>query len=209
MRVEEGDPQEIPAPAPGPPGEPPGREPPEHGPPPGDAAGMDVGARKRIFDFVSSSPGCHLRELQRRLGIPLGTLEYHLKYLVDREYLSIRDEGGYKRYYPVGTMRSVDKNILSLLRQDIPRRLVMHLLLHPDSKFGDLAERFDVAPSTLSFHVTKLLKAGIVSKTRLGRETTYKVENEHAVAMVLIAHRRSFLDVLVDSFVGTWTDLHP
>jgi len=48
-----------------------------------------------------------------------------------------------------------------------------------------------------------------VSKTRIGRETTYKVENEHEVARVLIAHRRSFLDVLVDSFVGTWTDLHP
>jgi len=197
------------APAPGPPGEQRDHEPAEHGPPAEGAPGLDVGARKRIFDFVSSSPGCHLRELQRRLGIPLGTLEYHLKYLVDREYLSIRDEGGYKRYYPVGTMRSVDKNILSLLRQDIPRRLVMHLLLHPNSKFGDLAERFDVAPSTLSFHVTKLLKAGIVSKTRQGRETTYKVENEHEVAMVLIAHRRSFLDVLVDSFVGTWTDLHP
>jgi DNA-binding transcriptional ArsR family regulator len=209
MRVEEEHPQGSPAPGPGPPVDAPESERPEPGPPPEGAAGMDVGARKHIYDFVSSSPGCHLRELQRRLGIPLGTLEYHLKYLVDREYLSIRDEGGYKRYYPVGTMRSVDKNILSLLRQDIPRRLVMHLLLHPNSKFGDLAERFDVAPSTLSFHVTKLLKAGIVSKTRQGRETTYKVENEHEVAMVLIAHRRSFLDVLVDSFVGTWTDLHP
>jgi len=185
------------------------RERPGPGPPPEGARGMDVGARKRIYDFVTSSPGCHLRELQRRLDIPLGTLEYHLKYLVDREYLSMRDEGGYKRYYPVGTMRSVDKQILSVLRQDIPRRLVMHLLLHPDCRFGDLAQRFDVAPSTLSFHVSKLLKAGIVSKTRQGRETTYKVENEHEVAMVLIAHRRSFLDVLVDSFVGTWTDLHP
>jgi len=173
------------------------------------AKGMDVGARKKIYDFVKLSPGCHLRELQRRLEIPLGTLEYHLKYLVDNEYLSIREEGGYKRYYPVGTMRSVDKAILSLLRQDIPRRLVMHLLLHPSSKFGDIASKFDVAPSTLSFHITKLLKGGIVSKTRMGRETTYKVENEHEVTRVLIAHRRSFLDVLVDSFVSTWTDLHP
>jgi predicted transcriptional regulator len=171
--------------------------------------GMDVGARKRIYDFVCASPGCHLREIQRRLEVPLGTLEYHLNYLVERELVSIRDEGGYKRYYPVGMMRSVDRNILSLLRQDIPRRLVMHLLLHPDSKFGDLARKFEVAPSTLSFHVTKLVKAQIVSKTRAGRETTYKVNNEHEVAMVLIAHRRSFLDVLVDSFVGTWTDLHP
>ena len=207
--MEEDSPVEIETPAGGPPASPPESEPPEHGPPPNDSKGMDVGARKRIYDFVSSSPGCHLRELQRRLEVPLGTLEYHLKYLVDHEYLSIRDEGGYKRYYPVGKMRSADKNILSLLRQDIPRRLVMHLLLHPDSKFGDLAQKFDVAPSTLSFHVSKLLKAGIVSKTSLGRETTYKVENEHEVAMVLIAHRRSFLDVLVDSFVGTWTDLHP
>jgi predicted transcriptional regulator len=204
--------------------EPPEGEPEARGPPEGVPArrpgepeghpeqpvkGMDVGARKRIYDFVCASPGCHLREIQRRLEVPLGTLEYHLNYLVERELLSIRDEGGYKRYYPVGMMRSVDRNILSLLRQDIPRRLMMHLLLHPGSKFGQLAQRFDVAPSTLSFHIAKLLKAGMVSKTRTGRETTYKVENEHEVAMVLIAHRRSFLDVLVDSFVGTWTDLHP
>lgn len=188
----------------------PQREPPEpERPAEREVKGMDVGARKRIYDFVCASPGCHLREIQRRLEVPLGTLEYHLNYLVEHELVSIRDEGGYKRYYPVGMMRSIDKSILSLLRQDIPRRLVMHLLLHPDSKFGDLAQKFDVAPSTLSFHVAKLVKAGIVSKTRSGRETTYKVENEHEVAMVLIAHRRSFLDVLVDSFVGTWTDLHP
>jgi predicted transcriptional regulator len=171
--------------------------------------GMDVGARKRIYDFVCASAGCHLREIQRRLDIPLGTLEYHLNYLVEHGLVSIRDEGGYKRYYPVGMMRSVDRNILSLLRQDIPRRLVMYLLLHPGSKFGDIAEKFEVAPSTLSFHITKLVRAGMVSKIRSGRETTYKVENEHECAMVLIAHRRSFLDVLVDSFVGTWTDLHP
>jgi predicted transcriptional regulator len=196
--------------APPPPAGLPGREPTESdGQPQREFKGMDVGARKRIYDFVCASPGCHLREIQRRLGIPLGTLEYHLNYLVEHELVSIRDEGGYKRYYPVGMMRSVDRNILSLLRQDIPRRLVMYLLLHPDSKFGDLARKFEVAPSTLSFHVAKLVKAQIVSKTRTGRETTYKVNNEHEVAMVLIAHRRSFLDVLVDSFVGTWTDLHP
>ena len=174
-----------------------------------DVKGMYVGARKCIYDFVCSSPGCHLREIQRRLEIPLGTLEYHLDYLVEHELVSIREEGGYKRYYPVGMMRSVDKNILSLLRQDIPRRLVMHLLLNPDCRFGDLAREFDVAPSTLSFHVAKLVKGGIVTKRRTGRETTYRVENEHEVAMVLIAHRRSFLDALVDAFVGTWTDLHP
>lgn len=178
-------------------------------PPEGLTRGMDVGARKRIYDFLLSSPGCHLREIQRRLGIPLGTLEYHLKYLVEHEYISVKEEGGYKRYYPVGTMRSVDRNLLSLLRQDIPRRLVMYLLLHPGSKFGDLAAKFDIAPSTLSFHLSKLLRAGVVSRTKSGRESIYKVEREHEVAMVLIAHRRSFLDTLVDSFVSTWTDLHP
>ena len=187
-------------------------QPPASGPPPPPeqlSRGMDVGARKRIYDFILSSPGCHLREIQRRLGIPLGTLEYHLKYLVDREFVNVREEGGYKRYYPVGTMRTVDKSILSILRQDIPRRLVMHLLLHPNSRFGELAAEFDIAPSTLSFHLSKLLRAGIVTRTRSGRESIYRVEREHEVAMVLIAHRRSFLDALVDSFVGTWTDLHP
>jgi predicted transcriptional regulator len=36
--------------------------------------------RREIYNFVKENPGLHMRELQRKLEIPLSTLEYHLDY---------------------------------------------------------------------------------------------------------------------------------
>ncbi len=46
---------------------------------------LELEARRTIYEFVVSSPGTHLREIQRQIDLPLGTVEYHLKYLVDKE----------------------------------------------------------------------------------------------------------------------------
>jgi len=170
---------------------------------------MEIEARKRVYDIIFENPGLHLREIQKRLNIPLGTVEYHLKYLEDNELVIVKEMGGYKRYYPKGVMGSDVRNILSLLRQEVPRNIVIFLLNHPNASFGEVAKAFDVAPSTLSFHMKKLLKDGIIDRTKHGRTSTFTVVEVDKVANVLIAHRRSFLDGLVDSFVRTWTELHP
>ena len=155
---------------------------------------LELEARKTIYDFVVSSPGTHLREIQRQIDLPLGTVEYHLKYLVDKEMLVEKSDGNYKRYYPVGIYGSVDKNLLSLLRQEIPRRVVMKLLLNPGINFKVLSEGFPVSASTLSYHLSKR------------RESLFYVNNQEEVAKVLLTHRKSFLDGLVESFANLWEE---
>jgi len=170
---------------------------------------FELEARKKVFDIISEAPGLHLREVQKRLNIPLGTVEYHLNYLQDNEMVIVKEEGGYKRYYPKRAMGSEDRKYLSLLRQAIPRRIVLFLMHKPGATFGDIAQGLEMPPSSLAFHVKKLVVAEVLDRVKKGRVSYFKVKDPERTAKILIAHKRSFLDELVDRFVSTWTEYHP
>lgn len=170
---------------------------------------FELEARKKVFDIISEAPGLHLREIQKRLDIPLGTVEYHLNYFADNEMVIVKEEGGYKRYYPKKAMGSEDRKYLSLLRQVIPRRIVLFLMHKPGATFGDIAEGLQMPPSSLAFHVKKLVIAEVIDRVKKGRVSFFKVKDPERTAKILIAHKRSFLDEVVDRFVTTWTEYHP
>ena len=170
---------------------------------------FELETRKNIFDMIAENPGLHLREIQKRLNIPLGTVEYHLNYFEDNEVVLVKEERGYKRYFPKKVMGSEDRNYLALLREVIPRRVVLHLMKNPGATFGDLAQALDMPPSSLAFHVKKLVTAQVLDRVKKGRVSYFKVKEPERVAKILIAHKRSFLDELVDRFVSTWTEYHP
>ncbi len=169
---------------------------------------LDLDTRKRIFDFLNASPGTHFRELERRLSLPTGVIAYHLKYLEDAEMIVGKIEGRYKRYYIIGKMGSKDKKLMSILRQEIPRRILMHLIMNPGSTHKNLKTLFTISPSTLSFHIKKLLDMGAIRKVKEGREHKYFVENEEEIAKSLISYKKSFLDNLVDNFTNTWMEMN-
>ena len=169
---------------------------------------LDLDTRKRIFDYINASPGTHFRELERRLSLPTGVIAYHVKYLEDAEMIVGKIEGRYKRYYVVGKMGSKDKLLMSVLRQEIPRRILMHLIMNPGSTHKELKQLFTISPSTLSFHIKKLVDVNASRKEKDGREHKYFVENEEEIAKALISYKKSFLDSVVDSFTNTWMEMN-
>ncbi len=179
------------------------RAPPKRGLPPTRST------RQVIFEFVRDAPGTHLRGVQQALGIPLGTVEYHLRELVRLELVTEREDGIYRRYYVAGQLGGVDRELVGALRQEIPRRIVMHLLLNPGLNFGQVREAFEISGSTLHYHLKKLEKRGILARRREGRETYFTVLNEREVAKVLLAHKKSFGDDLLDAWAATWDQIRP
>ena len=165
---------------------------------------LDLECRKRIFEFVSEHPGVHFRELQRQLDIPVGALDYHLKYLEKHEVLVSRPEGHYTRYYARDRFDPASKAALSFLRQDLPRGIMLFLLQNPKATHGGILERFTVTGATLSYHLKRMCQQGVLAVFRDGRESTYEVVEPDKVADLLITFRRSFLDELVESFVAAW-----
>jgi ArsR family transcriptional regulator, arsenate/arsenite/antimonite-responsive transcriptional repressor len=70
-------------------------------------------------------------------------------------------------------------------------RIQLYRLLVPQGargmSAGNIAERLGVAPSSLSFHLTNLVDAGLITQKRAGRQLIY------AVAPATIGELRKYL----------------
>jgi DNA-binding transcriptional ArsR family regulator len=168
---------------------------------------LELETRRRIYQHLQKFPGAHMREIGRDLEIPMGTLEYHLHYLVKADLLTTRQDARYTRYFPSGELSRREKDVLAVLRQKVPRQIAAFLLLEPGASHGQILTRFTLSASTLSFHLKKLVTTGIVSQEKSGRENLYRVLEPDLVAKVLVQHRASFFDDVIDRFADVWLGL--
>jgi predicted transcriptional regulator len=167
---------------------------------------LELASRKKIFECVRGSPGIHFREIQRRTSLPIGVLEYHLNYLVHRSLLTLDKQESFSRYFPSGQVSADKQRILSALRQEIPRGIILYLMGHPGATHGEVLENFSISGGTLSYHVKKLVARGVVKLDKVGRESRLTVIDPDKVADLLIVYRRTFLDKLVDDFVAMYIE---
>lgn len=167
---------------------------------------LELESRKRIYECVRNSPGVHFREIQRRTSLPIGVLEYNLNYLVDRSLLSVDKQESFSRYFPAGQITPEKQRILSALRQEIPRGVILYLMRHPSATHGEILRNFTISGGTLSYHIKKLVSRGVLKLEKVGRESRLTVIDPDKVADLLIIYRRTFLDKLVDDFVAVYVE---
>lgn len=160
--------------------------------------------RQQIYEFIQSHPGMHFREMQRRLGIAVGTLQHHLAQLEKEKLVIGRKDGEYTRYFPVGTMTERDRFLLKFLRQAPLRRALLLLLERPSANHRQISERLRLSPATTSWYLGKLLEAGLIERKKVGREAHYSLKDAKEMARMLVAYRESFFDKLVDRFAELW-----
>lgn len=68
----------------------------------------------------------------------------------------------------------------------------------------ELSEAVGLSPSTISWHLNKLLDAGILKKEKEGRMSNFTIKYLELVAELLITYKESFLDSILDSFIEMW-----
>ena len=168
---------------------------------------LALSRRRTIFEHISRFPGTYLREMERALTLSVGDLQYHLHRLEKANLISAHEEGRRKRYFVNDEVRYIDREILSQVRMKTPRRIIVFLLLNPDSCFKDILAEFNFTKGALSFHLKRLLKAGLLVKGKRERETIYKVADEERIGQLLISYRSSMMDDTLDSFIDLWTRL--
>ena len=163
--------------------------------------------RRKIYAKIETSPGVHLRELQRILDMPLATMEYHLDYMVRKKIVFGETDGHYKRYY-TKPLDPEDKKLLSTLRQERMRQIVLMILQNSKLRYQALADYLKLPHSTLSLYLKCLVENNVLAREKVGYENFYTVRDEDRVAKVLIAYKSSFLDKLVDKALNTWMETH-
>jgi len=161
--------------------------------------------RKQLFELIASNPGLHLSKIAEMLNMRLSLAEYHLQYMEKNKLISaVKDVGYYKRYYTTGDEVGTQKRkIISLLREEIPLKIVLFLLKHSHAKHKEILENFNVTSSTLSYHLNKLVKHGIIDIPMYG-DMGYNIKNKEEIIALLKKYR---LIPLAKSFTDIWDDL--
>lgn len=161
---------------------------------------LELDARRRIFDHIMATPGTHLRGVHRAVRLPFGQVLYHLNYLEKLELVVVKKDGKFSRYFVKNLLGRKEKDAISVLRHEVPRTVSILLLFHKEMSHKHILEHVAVSPSTLSFHLSKMVDGGVVSREQRGRESIYRLVEEPLVTKTLIRHRASFQCGVVDRF---------
>ena len=169
---------------------------------------LQLDVRRKIYDVIEHSPGLHFREIQRRCELAVGSLQYHLDYLQKHHIIRTQTEGKFVRYYSVrgrqvgeGHTHEMGQKTMAFLRHESTRKIILFLLHQKRANNERIAEEINLSPSTTSWHLDKLVEAGVLTRAREGRKSFFELVNPSAAQQLLITFKKSFLDQAVDNFV--------
>jgi predicted transcriptional regulator len=176
---------------------------------------LQMNTRKIIYDTILENPGIHQRALERKTKIPSGTLRYHTLRLIKNNIISKKCDNGYSRYFIKNNIDNGDKKIINLLRQKVPRKIIIRIIIqkgsdsHTKEQIRDIQnkkywrkedlERYSIKLNlrTINYHLQKLIDAGIIERIREGRQIRYRIVDEDKILDLLIRYQDTFDDLLV------------
>ncbi len=142
--------------------------------------------RRNIYQFIKDHPGSSLSEISKFLNLDIPLVDYHTRFLEENNYIESEKKDGYKRYYPKNGIGVIERKYLSILRNDIPLKIVIYLLKNPNSRHKEILRNFDISESNLTYYLNKLLKFGIIEvKKQKGQHNIYYVLNKKEITNFL------------------------
>ena len=172
----------------------------------GDLDNEIIETRQRIYDLIVKTPGLHQAKIAEILAMRKSLAEYHLVYLEKNEAIIAIKDQGYKRYYSKEfEIEEQDKKTLALVRQEIPEKIIELLLRHSVLHHKELAEQLKLAPSTLSYHLNKLVNEELIEARRYGEEKGYALKNRKKLIMFLIRYE---IHTVLDRFKDIWANIY-
>ena len=133
--------------------------------------------RRKIYDFVDKNPGLHVREISRRMDIPINTLIYHIKYLKKLGLIDEKHEGKYNFIFITQKIGKQDKQILGLLRKKTSCKIFLHLLFSLSCSQIELSKELEISPASVSYHLKKMLDIGIIEEAPVENGKIYPLKN--------------------------------
>jgi len=129
--------------------------------------------RRVIYRFILKNPGLHFRELVRRLNIPRSTLSYHLNYLIKQELLVMKKDDKFTSYFISKNIGDREKKLLHIIRVETTRNVLLYMMIMVIASQIEIAKELDKHPTTINFHLKRLMKHGIIEPAPTGDGMIY------------------------------------
>lgn len=120
--------------------------------------------RETVRAHVHANPGVHFNALARDLDIATGQAQYHLRRLCKAGDLVSESLRGRTHYFPDG-YDPWERRALGILRRETAREIIIRALEVGEPAASELADDLDIARSTVAWHVSTLVEAGLAEKT--------------------------------------------
>jgi len=134
---------------------------------------LKLETRREIYNLILKNPGLHFREIKRRTNLPIGSLQYHLSKLNKYGLIFKKFDNSYNRYYASKSVGKKETDIINLLRQKTPLKIIL-LLLCPGP--GEIYKDKETYEKSLKKHKTY---DKTYSKIELVELTKYWRKSDH------------------------------
>jgi len=155
-----------------------------------------------------------MRELERAVRVSLAGITYHVRVLEAAGKVVGISDGHYRRFFLstlvlVGESRRLneeDRKLLAECRRPASLAIILNLAVDGPLRHRDLEVRLGRTKGTLSFHLSRLMNLGIVSRAPVSSAEGYAVANLSRVLSLLVTFSASLSD-RVDAFANLWLSL--
>lgn len=130
---------------------------------------LDHPLRSQLLQAIEEEPGIHFHELHRRLELPPGTIEFHLRRLVDLGIIAAQPGPRYTCYFPKGQVARGVMLAAHLLKAPHARSVLAYAIAHPGSHSQKIAEAVGITPQGLTYHAQRLEGGGLLKVETDGR----------------------------------------
>lgn len=155
--------------------------------------------RSRIRDCIYDEPGIHFNDISRELDIATGQTQYHLRKLLRSDELERESVAGRTHYYPP-TYSAWEQRAIALLRRETTRELVLYLLRNDEVTPAELADRLDLARSTVEWHLSNLIDNEMARKEETPSGLVVTLTEESDTYRLLREINPRLLDRVTDRF---------
>lgn len=129
--------------------------------------------RANIYEIVKRNPGISARQIHRLSTASWGTVVHHLNKLHDAGYVAARNHGRAKCFYENHGKWDAYQEQLAVLTGDKTAAVAEAIAAVPGRDQNQIITRTGFSQSTVSYHLLKLEKAGLVAKERTGTAMAY------------------------------------
>lgn len=162
--------------------------------------------RDSIFSLIEDNPGIHFREIQRRSGLAVGQVEYHLYQLEKDDRIVTREDGKVKRYFCIGKESYSERQLLFYLRSSGSRDILQKLARSESVPMSALMKvrksKIDKRRKT----IIDMEKDRIIDVFDDDGEPFVRIKDLAAVLDAARKYRESFIETLSDSFLSMVDD---
>jgi len=134
---------------------------------------LEFKRRREIYEFISQNSGLHMRDISRKLNVPFTSLKYHLNYLEKKGFIISRDDGKYSRYFISLEVGEKEKRILNCLRKRTTLHIILWFFIAVQCSQKDISRFLEKHPTTISFHLRKMIQAGIIEQVSIDKGVIY------------------------------------